>query len=513
MSDQSTDFKEILELGKVAEQILNGKEYFVGSLADRLASAAKVYPHDQAIRSMHRILSNKFAENSLATMNQREFQDVYNELSSLGNSENFKDELGDLLYDDPVAPVTTYKTSQTGDEPIALANQDLVKEYNQIFDAHDPSYVSSYIENGRSGIQMELDSMGLDHVSVSVAAKDNNFVIFSADVTTTEGRASFLIPAEIKSKAVLLPSVFVAGGEFVDFNKSNIVSYAAQAKNLKLSSPNSVLQTLNKLAGIAPVTYSGDAFDSVQLESPGLYSEMVSESEQDLPIDAVHIAEMPSELKGLSDSLISETLVEAGVSFGRDLVVKAKQMLESELSGLGVSFDKITVASEWDSGINFATNIVTKSGKKTIQMPVEIIGQAVLMPSSFTSGPIVKAFNEKDLHAFAYSENNGDYQAVFSDKSSYAYNDLYADTLKKAAMGNFIEVEENLMVIADRFGPELHKIAFNDLTELMSMRYSEKEEVDDLEKYIKEASEKAKLQEDTIKLSNKLLYLYGEDER
>jgi hypothetical protein len=529
MSDKTTtnDIKQIREW---AEEALNGKEFFVGTVADRLRQAAVHYPHDQAIRTLEAIMDKKFEkEGSLATISQTSLQDLYNQVSGLGKIDAFKEELGDLLYDNADPTVAHYNNDHIsglrGDgEALDLANAEQVGELSNLF-AEGPDaefHRSAFVDNGLRGVRLELLSMGFDNPAVEVAARDNNFVVFAAEVDTAMGRAPFLIPAEIKLGSVLLPSVFVSGNEFSDFTRENVLIHARDLREqTRTATPTAIISTLNKLANraagqvkTAGIEESGDAIASTNLDSPGLYSSFVEEAAA--PDFSYAQIEVPEPLRELTSDFVQETLLEAGLSFNRDVVVKAKTMLSNELTGMGITHDKISIASEWAQGIIFATNIVGLGGKKTIEVPVEIVNdRTVLMPASFTSGTVVKAFSEEGLTSLAHTKEDGEFAAIFSDKRDMSFKELYNDTLRSAAYGNFVDVEESLAVIEDRFGAQFHRVAFEDLMELVRVGFNSDEgkPLDAIDAYIKEAADKIRLKEDHMKVSNSLLMLYPEDDR
>jgi len=524
MSEKTTSINEVIQIGRMAEELLDGKEFFIGTISDRLDKAASIYPHDQAIGTMRAVIGKRFAkEGSLAIISQREFQELYEEVSGLGKREAFKDELGDLLYDATTKKVAyhndDYINQLRGDgSSLELVDAKTSLEFSDLFSLPEEGLQKSlFVENGLKGVKLELLSMGFDNPACEIAAQDSNFVIFAAEFDTLLGRTPILVPAEIKLGSVLLPSVFVSGNEFLDFTYSNIINHSRKfSGQIKSATPTAILNTLNKLSNkvVKGTAEAGDQIETTSLSSPGLYSDLVEETPSfDFSPTQVNV---PKPLEGLTETFVQETLLEAGISYDRDLVVKAKVMLSNELRGMGLPHDKITIASEWQQGIIFATNITGLNGKKTIEIPVEIVNdKTILMPSTFTSGTVIKAFNETNLTAFAHAKEEGVFQAIFSDKRDMPFNELYDNALRSAAYGNFVEVEESLAVIGERFGSQFHKIAFDDLMELVRIGFNSNEAkpLNAIDDYIKKAAKEIKNKEKNVSLSNSLLYLYTEDER
>ena len=223
---------------------------------------------------------------------------------------------------------------------------------------------------------------------------------------------------------------------------------------------------------------------------------------------------MPEELRSLTEGVIEETLVEAGLSVGRDVVMKAKGTLSSELSAMGIMHGKIKVDSEYPEGIVLATNVSGTGGIKTIKVPLEIHGKHVQLPSKFTSGDITADFDEAALQAFAAKSESGEHLLSISGSFHLTFPDLYNRALKNAAFGNFVEVEDCLAIIQERFGASFHKTAFNDLMTLININFSEDTQspVDEVEQYIQAAAENIRHKEANIKMSDNLMYLYPKGE-
>lgn len=523
MSTKPSDIQELAKLAELAQSLLNGKEYLIGSVADRFTKAANKYPHDQTIRAMQNVFERRIAkEGSLTIVSQQDIQSLYDEVSNLGNNVKFEEELGDLLLENRRHSNATYndkyiRSIRDSGTSMDLADSETVAELGNLFAGPgDKLAQSKFVENGRKGVVMELSSMGFANPSVEIANRDNNFVIYAAEVDTRHGRIPFLIPAEIKLGSVLLPSVFVSGNEFLELNAENVHIHINKVigSNIKLATPTTVLSTLNKLVGTVELTKqaSDNGFADVMPESPGYYRDVIEEAPHELMGLQADKVEMPQDLRGLSESMIRETLLEAGLSYNRDLVIAAKNMLATELRSCGLHYERVAVSSEYPGGIILAVNIVGKGGKKGIEVPIEIASNQILMPTTFVSGASAKNFDALTLRTFA-DEQEGEFNPTLSDKYDMSFKDLYSTALTSAAHGNFVDVEESLAVIAEKFGPEFHKVAFADLMQLVDIGFNQPVDkpLDEVERYIQAAAENIRHKEADIKMSKNLIYLYPED--
>lgn len=525
MTDKPMDLNDIASVRKAAEEILYGKEFFVATAADRLIRVSQQYPHDQAVSLMANALTKRFEKNgSMDTMNQSDFQALYDEVGGLGDRGLFREHFSDLLIN-AGAPnkVAHYNPSHTASirdsgDSLDLLDSEVISEYESLF--RDPSEKISYakfVEQGKKSVAAELLDMNLSLNSVEVAAKDSDFVVYAAEVNTKAGTVPFLIPAEIVNSSVLLPSVFVAGNEFRDLTKTNLVNYINSSFGEKTISPNVLLEALsNAKFGSNLSKHASDSSswnDYNSFEAPSLYAELADEGPahgEGLDFEKVAV---PEPLQGITDDLVKEVLYETGLSFDRDVVLKAKKALATELKSMGFTPDKIKISSEFSEGIVLSTAIVGKGGKKTIEVPVEISNDKVLIPSTFTSGAVAKKFDEASLKSFADHKEEGDFNALMSDNYDMSFNELYNKAMQNAGFGNFLQVEECLAVIESKFGPDLHKLAFDDLMGLVRVGFNSKEKspLDAIDQYIKEASDQIKDKESYIKLSDKINYLYPKD--
>lgn len=522
---------KIKELGQQAASLLNGKEFFLGEVVNRFRTAASKYPHDQAIRTMQVGLEQKLGrEGSVAIYSQASLQNMYDEVSGLGNREAFMEELGDLLLENRVTPVAHYNDDfvrglRNNGEELEITNKDEVNTLASMWD-EDPSarvVKSSFVESGRRGVEIELESLGFVNPTVEVAASDSNFVVYAAEVDNRRGRIPFMVPAEIKLGSVLMPSVFVAGDEFQDLTKVNLQTYVNDIGSVAGSAtPKGVLDTLNRLTGNKESKLDKQAsvsnFDNVLPEGQMLFStSFLGHTDQSLnEVNEIDVkapeVPLPPALAGLGESVIRETLVEAGLSYSRDLVVAAKELVGNELKLANIPHDRIVIESEFTGGITVATNITGKGGKKRIEVPVEIANDQVLMPNSFTSGAMAGPFNETSLRSFANKVEGAEFDPFLSDKYDMNFNQLHTLALRKAAYGDFIEATEILSIVNDKFGPEYHKMAHDDLMGLMRIGYSEEEKpLTAMEKFTQTATKAAEERAERMAMSDNPMLFYPKE--
>lgn len=518
MVENNSSLRELIEL---AEKLTLGREFFTGQVVERLRQASEVYPYNQIIRAMELAFEGKLRKQGTSSIvSQKEIQECYDQVCGLGNKFQAREELKDLLL---TSTAEVKANHENLDHVLGLRGREEAFDYlpqEQVSELagvlwNDPDHnvkKRSFLENGRRGIQIELESFGFSDAAVEVADHTEHFVIYTAEVDTPKGKFSFFIPAEIKAGSVLMPSVLVAGNEFLDLNPENIKLSSTNSSVKKSSSPKSIINTLNRLTNKATVSASSAEFKA-PLVGQEFFAPQFTETKGHNIIDVrAEAPPMPAALAGLTESSIKETLLEAGLSYPRDIVLRAKQVLSNELKLAQVPHDKINIQSEFNGGIILATNVAGRGGKKKIEVPMEIKNNEVLLPSHFTSGVFAAPWEEKALKAFAARTDGADFDSVLNYKYDMSFKDLHKFALKKAAYGDFIEATEALTIINDKFGAEYHRIAHNDLMDLLKAGYQEDDKpLSALDKFVIEASRKAQDKENHIKINANSMLLYPKE--
>ena len=515
---------DVQKLGALAQEALKGKEFFVGSIVERLKSASNKHPHNQSIRTAEFVFEKiAKAKGSTHIVSQADFQKVYNDVSSLGNRDHFFEELGDLLTESRIGKVASYNSEHINQlrgqgEMLKIAEDSQVAEYESLFgEPNEKSIQAAFAESGRRGIEIELESLGFELPQVAVLKQTTDFVVFAAQVTTAQGVVPFLIPAEVKQGSVLMPSVFVSGNKFVDLTANNIKKHLnSDRKKMKHASPAAVIASLNKMTGKGVVTKTAslNTQEKIPLTSPGYFLDPVAPSTP-LPEvigDRVAHVPLPKGLMALGESMIRETLLEAGTKFSKEIVLLAKTTVANELKLASIYHDSLKIENEFENGLTLTTMITGKHQKKAISIPVEVKNGQVLLPESFMSGPMAGPFNEENLRAFAAKDEFAFSSPFANDKVSMSFKDLQTNMLKNAALSNFVEVTDSLTVISEKFGEELHRFAYDNFMNFLHQGYGEEVESEtSFDKFLTASAEKAADKENQIKMTGNALLLYSGD--
>lgn len=512
---QTVDLAQLLSL---ANQVLTGKEYFISTVLGRLDDAAATLPHDAAIRTAQAALRKRLEkEGSLGTITQKQFQSLYDDVCALGNKTAFRELLGDLLITAAPESVAHYNedfasSRRDSDSLLNLADETLVGEFSSLW-GNTSTAGDRTASFGKDSLQVHFASLGFGSPVAEVVGRTEDFMMFSVQADSPIGRFTTYVPIEVSQGSVLMPSVFASEKGFSQLTKDNLLVYARdlQSGAIKLASPQKLLAGLTAVAeasrpSLSVKTASGE---DIALSSPTLYQTVSDYADN---TDELSHTELPTPLVGLVTAELKDALVEAGLGFDKNTIITAKTVVTDHIRSAGLRVERIAVDSEFDGGIVISAAVIGSGGKKTLQVPVEIIGGQVLMPSVFTSGTLVEAFDTASLKRFASSSDVGIFNAAFSNKSGWSYKDLYAHVIKNASYGNFVEAEDAMAVIAEQYGPEFHRAAFTDLSDILSNAISaDSKAPNQIEQMISEASERARNIEDRIKMSSTLMYLIPQD--
>lgn len=506
MTDQF-DISKFLNLIKEAQGDVNGKEFLVSSVYDRLDAFSN--PHDQAVLTLKTAMRRRFEKNTLSTISQKDFQDMYDQVSGLGNAEMFRDEYSDLLMRgsplDGLMPKQSGLMALSGDE-IELVSKDHVNKLASLFGESVQSY-DSFVVTAKKSIALEIEDLGFSNVTAEPIARDENFVVFAAGFDTDRGQVVAYIPTEMINDTVVLPTHFATPNAFAELNEANLRRYA-EIGDFNIS-PEKVLGKLTASLNKKAATEAVEGFSGQDIGSEGLYlSKEAFESDEASIVDArMDVEELPESLA----SMFSETLAESGISYGRDTVLEAKAALGRELFSANIRHDKIVIASETSNGVMLQTNIKGLGGTKTIDVPVEIADGQVLVPSKFFAGAQIHDFSDDSLLAFANAHNEVSFDSLLSKKSDMSFEQLYTDAMTNAVVGKFVDMEESLAVIDDKFGHERYKQAFQGLHSLMATANVKDpvQAMSDTERHLEKLKKDLKDSE-VIKMTDGISMLYPE---
>jgi hypothetical protein len=417
-------------------------------------------------------------------MTQGQLEEIYQELVGLNPSTRFRQVLGDLLRSDiEEADLTNKKFVEATRDPTEGflqydVDNEVKKGFDILFDPSSDRYDPQRAANAKSKVELELRSMGFENPRVRLAGGNARFLVFASTLDTNRGAIPVYIPAE--STGEKLPSVFVGSNVFEQLTTANLSKYLENAAYQRDRLPNvySVLDALDKALGATPKAPAKEDFEklssnlpksngSESLSAPGVFANLPDQN----PLKDVEIPQtpVPKELKALTSD-IEENVLEAAVGYPQASVRMAKRMIIAELGSMGFKNSQVRVASPTNDGFICEAILNTPHGKLQIEIPIEMSGNAPLLPSVFARNDYVADFNASNIQTLAMKEAGYVEGAINLDSQLYAMDlgalkDLMA---KAAAKGDFGSCDEVMEIIANRFDENTYRAAVADYYKLLS---------------------------------------------
>jgi len=461
----------------------HGKGYRIGDLNQRLRQAADENPGDIVIRSVASVIERLHGKDPDSMMTQGQLESVYQELVGLNKNTRFREVLGDLLRSDKNEPDLTNKdfVGARRDPVEGFLSYDVdehvKKGFDNIFRPDSKSYDPQNATKAKEKVELELKSMGFNP-HVRLAGGNARFLIFITSMDTNRGAVPLYIPAEASGDK--LPSVFVGSNTFEQLTTSNLSDYlnAAAFNRDRLPEVSSILNALDQALGAAPKTTKEEEFaqlfaslavanGSEGLSAPGVFAELSEQKAlRDIEIPSTPV---PTALKALT-SAIEESVLEAAVGYPQSSVRMAKRMIIAELGSMGFKNSQVRVASPTGDGFICDAILNTPQGKLKIEIPIEMNGNAPLLPSVFAKNDYVADFTISNIQAIAIKEAGYVEGAVRVDAQLYgmSLNELRDTMSKSAARGDFNTCDEALEVISDRFDENTYRSVVADYHKLLS---------------------------------------------
>lgn len=462
----------------------HGKGYQIGDLNQRLRQAADENPGDIVIRSVASVVERLCAKNPEGIMTQGQLEDIYQELVGLNTGTRFREVLGDLLRSEQNAANLTNEEhiGAMRDPTEGFLNYDVdekVKEgFDYLFETAANKYDPQNASKAREKVELELRSLGFANPHVRLAGGNARFLIFATSLDTNRGAVPVYIPAEASGEK--LPSIFVGSNTFQHLTTNALSEYldSAAYNRDRLPKVSSVLTALDQVLGAAPKATDQDDFEKLSgnlpsadgsegLSAPGIFAELSDEN----PLKDVEIPEtpVPTELKALTSD-VEENVLEAAVGYPQASVRLAKRMIIAELGTMGFKNSQVRVASSTGDGFICEAILNTPQGKLKIEVPIEMSGNAPLLPSVFARDDYVADFTAANIQALALKEAGYVEGAVRADNQMYSMSlsDLKDTMSKSAARGDFGTCDDVMEIISNRFDEDTYRSVVADYHRLLS---------------------------------------------
>ena len=467
------------EAERVLKDLERGNEYIISRVDNRMRQAVNQYPRDTVIRAVAGVVERMASINPSRVISQGEINEIYNNLVGLGSNTQFREALGDLLNTQIEKTSTTdpefiSKNRDTEDSSIdVLGGVD--NELKILFEQSEDKYDRDKIASAKHRVDSELSMLGYKQTRTKFAGGNSQFLVFSSDLDTNRGAVRVYIPCEAKSQN--LPSVFVAGDQFMELTPENIQTHIVESANFRTNLPpvHAILHSLNILTAQAKKTMPEREFNKIAgkiptdktmpLCAPSLLGTIPEEK----PLGTVEMPKInvPEPLKVLAND-IEEKMVETALDFPLVSVRAAKNMLAAEINSMGFSGTQIKIAAPTSDGFICEAIINTPNGKTSIEVPIEMKQDRPLMPAVFAQSDQVFDFDEETLKIFISKNANRD---TYINRDSQLLDidiSKLRDLLVKSALDkNFTTCDEILAAASERFDAVTYKNLVTDFNSIL----------------------------------------------
>jgi len=480
----------ISALKRQAERLLakmEGKRYVIGDLNTRLQTAADENPHDTVIQAMARVVEQMCHKNPEKIISQAEVETLFNELIGLNvTGTKFREVLGDLLVSEKPASIETNPDfiKATRDDPQEgtvdyVIDSEVKDGFDQLFGPISDKYDPQIATVAKEKVNLELGSLGFGNPRVRLAGGNSRYLVFTADLDSNRGAVRIFVPTEASGEK--LPSTFVAGNKLETLNAANIKNYvnATSYRNDRLPTVSAILQTLDVLTGYGQKSVEQDDFAKLSsklpdnngsegISSPGTFASMPDDSKTMRDIE-IPPTPTPEPLKALT-SEIEENVVEASVGYPQMAVRLAKRIVLAELTSMGFKGSQVRISAPTQDGFICEATVNSPNGKVNIEIPIEMQGNAPLMPSVFAKDDFIADFNAANLQAFVTRADVSSYGYVETGSQLYAMSlpELKDVVIRAAANGNFEACNEAMEVISERVDEDTYRGVVADYLKILS---------------------------------------------
>lgn len=185
---------------------------------------------------------------------------------------------------------------------------------------------------------------------------------------------------------------------------------------------------------------------------------------------------LPEELRPV-EALLEDAVLESAVPLKKEVLDEAKAVVRTQMEQIGCHNLYIRTVGYEQPHVHFDVEASINERKYMLNVPIEVQGSIVLLPTTFKCGNEDYRFTKADFNSLSENENNGEairYDGQFLDMS---YNDLRKQMHKSAIDKNYATAQECLNAIQDKFGFEALKNASADFQYYLkegSVNYSQR---------------------------------------
>jgi hypothetical protein len=422
-------------------------------LAVKLAKSLELYPHDQTLGTMLRVIDQMAANNTLF-ISRGDLKSLYQKLYSTNTkfAQLFSDELG--IVEAPKEVKTASRDDSTNLNFYEVADPILSNALNSVFDKNIPLklYSQALANKAVVSVNTDLDSWGLKPTSLAVCDGNDKFLVLKADYETPKGITSFYVPIEVVDNKISEASVFMGNLGPQELNHNNVKDYitANAGSKLKISAAN-ILGVLTKAAS------ENREISDAELALTRLYATRQGKAEfsqgqiigQKVDEAAKGDIVFPKSDEFVSfEKRFSTPTGFATFKFGKDTINIVRNNIMRELVSMGYSNAQLAISDVNENTVFYSVSL--DGGKVAFVVPVKITNGRVNKPSVFLCNGSVSVFEKENIDNL-YVNNESDYKAaaIASPLFDLKPSELIDNIRSAVSEGNVAKAEDALNVLAN----------------------------------------------------------------
>lgn len=440
-------------IGSLAKTVEDNHKIATPILAAKLAKYIEVYPHDQTIGTMSRVIE-KMASNNTLFICRADLKDLYKRLYSTNTkfAEVCADELGTM--EELATPTVMQRDDSEIINTYEISDPILSNALASVFDKNIPlkMYSQALADNAKRSVSDTLDSFGLKPTSLNINDGSEKFLVLKADYETPKGITSFYIPMEITNNKVVEASIFMGNSGPQEINHNNIKQYVTSNAGTKLRiNASIILEALTKSAS-NNVEISGAELALTKLnatrqgKSEFFQNQIVGQTIDEESKKDIEIQKSDEFIS--FEKQFSSPVGLASLKFGDINIKTARSNIIRELTSFGYKNPQVVVMDHNDNSVFYGVSL--SNGGASFTIPVKMADNKISKPSIMICNGSILEFNQESINSLQ-TNNMSDYKvaAVASPLFGLAAHDLINNIREAIKEGNNAKAEDALNVLAN----------------------------------------------------------------
>ena len=433
-------------------------------LSVKIDKAIKMYPSDQTLGAMSRVIGQMVRNNNLF-IRRADLQQLYQKLYSRNTkfAELFQDELG------PMPELQGAKTMERDEatqvNPYEVGDQILANALQSVFDKNLPvkMYSQALAIQATDCVNATLDAWNLRPISIEVNDGNDKFIIVRADYETPKGLSSIYVPVEINKNKIVEASIFMGNSGPQELNHTSLKSYLKSYAGTKLTvSGTTILQVLTKACSedreISGTEIALTKLNAIrQGKSEFFVNQIIGQKISEASKSDVQLSKS-NEFESFEKKFASAR-GQAEFKFGTIVVKTAMEYINRQLIGYGYRNPQISISKVENNTIFYS--VALDAGRVGFVIPVKIANDKINTPSFILCNGSISSFNKEGINEL-YVNNYSDYKAAAAASPLYELKptELLNNIRKAVNEGNLVAAEDALNVLSNGDNKQAYATGF-----------------------------------------------------